>query len=140
MATPPPISSTHHRKIELTTASDLTHLTTLARAASTTRLDTAFPPPPSDAAAPDAPPDELRARVAHLLDAFVARTFTGVRANACVAGADLPAGNGEEDEDGADGECNPYPFSLSLLPGARFFSPLCYLRPKTREGKDVGGG
>jgi hypothetical protein len=108
--TPPPAaSSTHHRKVELTTASDLAHLSRLARAAATARLDAAFPLPPPAAAGAGADggeePDALRASVAGLLDAFVARTYAGVRANSSAGGGDFPA----TDPDGAaadDGTLN----------------------------------
>src|SRR5690242_386209 len=99
--TPPPATSAaHHRKIELTAASDLTHLARLARAAATARLDAAFPLPrggDDNGREEDADePDALRARVASLLDAFVARTYAGVRANASAAGGDLAPSPGDD--------------------------------------------
>jgi hypothetical protein len=111
MATPPPAtSSTHHRKVELTTASDLAHLARLARAAASARLDAAFPLPPTAGGGAEGEeerrraeqePDALRASVADLLDAFVARTYAGVRANASAAGGDMqPLGDDADDDDG----------------------------------------
>ncbi len=109
--TPPATSSNHHRKVELTTASDLAHLARLARAAASARLDAAFPLPPTTTTAGDGgrepEPDALRASVAGLLDAFVARTYAGVRANASAAGGDLHP-LGDDDDGGDDGELHPF--------------------------------
>src|ERR1700760_1536270 len=87
-----------HRKIELQSPTELAYLQQLGAQAAHAKLTTAFPPSLTD------PDDALRARVASLLDRFVADTYASVRANVSANGIDLAAGAGDGDSAGGEGE------------------------------------
>lgn len=85
-----------HRKVEVQSPLDLTYLRALGTKAAQTRLNTAFPSTEES--------DELHARVDALVNEFLERTYSGVRANVTVHGVDLGSGESqsgmakEEDE------------------------------------------
>ncbi|KAK3207826.1 hypothetical protein GRF29_96g583441 [Pseudopithomyces chartarum] len=85
-----------HRKIELQSPADLTHLTSQLRTLARSKLDQAFPPQPSTSTLP---PDDLRAQVESMVDAFVAQVLSGMRHNISINGVDVIA-RGAPDEDG----------------------------------------
>lgn len=74
-----------HRKIELQSPADLTHLTSQLRTLARSKIDQAFPPQPADATTPD----ELRQQVEALVDAFVAQILSGLRSNISINGVDV---------------------------------------------------
>ena len=74
-----------HRKIELQSPADLTHLTSQLRTLARAKIDQAFPPQPAD----NTSPDELRLQVESLVDAFVAQILAGMRSNICINGVDV---------------------------------------------------
>lgn len=76
-----------HRKIELQSPSDLTHLTSLIRAAALSKLDLHLPAQPSDSGSAD----DLRAQTAVLVDAFVASVLGGMRSNISINGLEVVA-------------------------------------------------
>ncbi|OAL45048.1 hypothetical protein IQ07DRAFT_662678 [Pyrenochaeta sp. DS3sAY3a] len=87
-----------HRKIELQSPADLTYLTTQIRTAARQKLDLHLPPHVSDTAGE---PDELRAQVESLVDAFVAQIIHGMRGNISINGMEvLGAGRGDGSEAG----------------------------------------
>ena len=82
-----------HRKIELQSPADLTYLTSQLRTLARAKIDQAFPPQP-DASTPD----ELRAQVEAMVDAFVAQVLSGMRHNISINGVDvIPRGAPDED-------------------------------------------
>lgn len=115
---PNPVPTPHHRKIELQTAEDLTYLHANLVASAQQKLDLHFPPSaiqtqpsaqPATVIALDGvksaetagslpgkaeekkeqqPEDPLRARVRQLVDAFIAKTWTGASENILVNGMD----------------------------------------------------
>jgi kinetochor protein Mis14/NSL1 len=88
-----------HRKIELQSPSDLTHLTSQIRTAARQKLDLHLPAQPSDAHTPD----DLRRATESLVDAFVAQVLDGMRQNISINGIDVVTrarGGGFEDTDG----------------------------------------
>ncbi|KAF2445934.1 hypothetical protein P171DRAFT_454379 [Karstenula rhodostoma CBS 690.94] len=84
-----------HRKIELQSPADLAHLTTRLRTLARQKLDLHLPAQP-----PTTTPDDLRAHVEALVDAFVARLLAGMRQNICINGVDVvPRGAVDENGD-----------------------------------------
>ncbi|KAH6644166.1 hypothetical protein C7974DRAFT_419695 [Boeremia exigua] len=75
--------SSEHRKIDLQSPADLTHIESLIRRAAAQKLDLHLPAQPSDGA------DDLRAQTGVLVDAFVDRVLGGVRANVAVNGIEV---------------------------------------------------
>ncbi|KAF2687803.1 hypothetical protein K458DRAFT_293939 [Lentithecium fluviatile CBS 122367] len=73
-----------HRKIELQSPADLTHLTTKIRTLARQKLDLHLPPHQDTAE-----PDELRRQVEDLVDAFVATVLSGMRHNISINGIDV---------------------------------------------------
>ncbi|KAL5424463.1 hypothetical protein PMIN04_003148 [Paraphaeosphaeria minitans] len=96
-----------HRKIELQSPADLSHLTSQLRTLARQKLDLHLPPQPDTSA-----PDDLRAQVEALVDAFTSQLLAGMRRNISINGVDVvPRGvvdeNGEvvgAGEDGGEGE------------------------------------
>lgn len=94
-----------HRKIELQSPADLTHLTTQLRTLARQKLDLHLPPQPDTTT-----PDDLRAQVESLVDAFVAQILVGMRQNISINGVDvIPRGAIDENGDliveaGGEGE------------------------------------
>lgn len=90
-----------HRKIELQSPADLTHLTTQLRTLARQKLDLHLPPQPgTDASSPD----DLRAQTEALVDAFVANILQGMRHNISINGVDvIPRGAADENGDVAAG-------------------------------------
>lgn len=83
-----------HRKIELQSPADLGYLTSQLRTLARAKIDQAFPPQPDTTS-----PDELRAQVESMVDAFVAQILSGMRHNISINGVDVIA-RGAPDEDG----------------------------------------
>ncbi|KAF1357948.1 hypothetical protein EJ07DRAFT_180575 [Lizonia empirigonia] len=91
-----------HRKIELQSPGDLTHLVSQIRTAARQKLDLHLPLQPSS----DNTPDDLRAQTEHLVDAFVARVLAGLKANISINGIDVVSsvrGGGFGDADAMEG-------------------------------------
>ncbi|KAF2240830.1 hypothetical protein BU26DRAFT_191591 [Trematosphaeria pertusa] len=89
-----------HRKIELQSPGDLTYLTSQIRTVARKKIDLHLPPHPDSSE-----PDDLRAQVEDLVDAFVAQVLAGLRHNISINGIDVVKRGSEEDGDGdADGE------------------------------------
>ncbi|KAL5392853.1 hypothetical protein DPSP01_000549 [Paraphaeosphaeria sporulosa] len=81
-----------HRKIELQSPADLSHLTTQLRTLARQKLDLHLPPQPDTST-----PDDLRAQVEGLVDAFVAQLLAGMRQNISINGVDvIPRGAVDE--------------------------------------------
>jgi kinetochor protein Mis14/NSL1 len=104
-----PSSHAHLRKIELQSPLDLAHLEAQARKAARSRIDAALPPTERTAAGED---DIVRRRVEELVDAYIKRTFEGVRRNVCVNGMDFD--EGEDGKGGRDLEEGKRPPSFVL--------------------------
>jgi kinetochor protein Mis14/NSL1 len=84
-----------HRKIELQSPADLTHLTQKLRTLARQKLDLHLPPQQDTTS-----PDELRTQVESLVDAFVAQILSGMRQNISINGNDVVQHGGDaEDED-----------------------------------------
>lgn len=88
-----------HRKIELQSPADLTYLTSQIRTAARQKLDLHLPPHVSDTAGE---PDELRAQVESLVDAFVAQIIRGMRGNISINGMEV-LGAARGDGEGVSG-------------------------------------
>jgi kinetochor protein Mis14/NSL1 len=97
------------RKIDLQSPSDLTHLLTVARNASDSRLAAAFPVSASD---DENNPDSMRAQVAALLETFLEDTYAGIRQNVCVNGV-AADGSGEQNSVLLEEEYEPFDASLA---------------------------
>ncbi|KAF2711500.1 hypothetical protein K504DRAFT_465248 [Pleomassaria siparia CBS 279.74] len=80
------MDGTAHRKIELQSPADLTHITSHIREAATQRLNNALPP--SDASHPQEP-DAYRAKVEELVESFVSDVLQGLRSNVSINGLDV---------------------------------------------------
>jgi kinetochor protein Mis14/NSL1 len=76
-------STLTHRKIDLQSPHDLTHLHATALSSVQAKLDAAFPPTASGASS-----DAVRARVQALIEAFVTDTFAAAKQNIAVNGMD----------------------------------------------------
>jgi len=84
-----------HRKIELQSPADLTHLTSKLRTLARQKLDLHLPPQQDTTS-----PDELRTQVEDLVDAFVAQILSGMRHNISINGIDVVQ-RGENEDDAA---------------------------------------
>ncbi|PYI15669.1 Mis14-domain-containing protein [Aspergillus violaceofuscus CBS 115571] len=78
------MSDSHHRKIELQSAADLTYLYGNTVALSRQKLDLHLPP----SANPNDGPDPMRERVRELVDEYILRTFTGASYSITINGLD----------------------------------------------------
>ncbi|PYH80026.1 Mis14-domain-containing protein [Aspergillus uvarum CBS 121591] len=78
------MSDSHHRKIELQSAADLTYLYGNTVALSRQKLDLHLPP----SANPSDGPDPMRERVRELVDEYILRTFTSASYSITINGLD----------------------------------------------------
>ncbi|KAJ4303748.1 hypothetical protein N0V90_002649 [Kalmusia sp. IMI 367209] len=88
-----------HRKIELQSPADLAYLTKQLRSLARQKLDLHLPAQP-DASAPD----DLRAQVEAMVDAFVAQVLAGMRHNISINGIDVVARGAVDEQGGVDAE------------------------------------
>ncbi|KAF1835049.1 hypothetical protein BDW02DRAFT_549149 [Decorospora gaudefroyi] len=89
------MATQHHRKIDLQSPTDLTHLTTQLRTAALQKLNLHLPP----LTTPQTDPDDLRLQVEHLVHTFVAQIEHGMRQNVSINGVDVVSHAEEADVD-----------------------------------------
>ncbi|KIW03059.1 uncharacterized protein PV09_05708 [Verruconis gallopava] len=95
-AAPSRLTASEFRKIDLQSPSDLAYLQAQTQRAAREKIDAAFPP---SAAPTDGEDDGMRRRVEELVQAFVEKTWEGVRWNVTCNGVDMDAENSKEATD-----------------------------------------